>query len=367
MPTLKFIHATFPNPDRSKLAVMERLRSHKQALLAKRKGMLPPLDPDGAVDELQWQDLLHGLEIPWSERKKIERRAAAISQHHEAGSGLSHLKPAERERLEGLRDGVRLAAIPTEHHADELAAALHAEFPWMAPATEAVWQAMRRTVRCGEPGLRLPPLLLDGPPGIGKSHWARHLGTLLAVPSMVFEATVENASFGLVGSQRGWGNATPGRLLNTMLQHRIGNPVVIVDEVEKAGRASSNKGQSFGLAEALLPMLEPISARAWSCPFYEVKFDMGWVIWVLTSNNWRLLPEPLLSRCPPLRLRDLTLADLDGFVRREGARRGLSGAATEAICAALERAPARGQRPSLRVAIRMLQRADDLESAPVLH
>ena len=146
MPTLKFIHATFPDPDRSKLAVMERLRSHKQALLAKRKGMLPPLDPDGAVDELQWQDLLHGLEIPWSERKKIERRAAAFSQHHEAGSGLSHLKPAERERLEALRDGVRLAAIPTEHHADELAAALHAEFPWMAPATEAVWQAMRRSL-----------------------------------------------------------------------------------------------------------------------------------------------------------------------------------------------------------------------------
>jgi hypothetical protein len=46
----------------------------------------------------------------------------------------------------------------------------------MAPATEAVWQAMRRSVRSGEPGLRLPLLLLDGPAGIGKGHWARHLG-----------------------------------------------------------------------------------------------------------------------------------------------------------------------------------------------
>lgn len=88
MPTLKFIHATFPDPDRSKLAVMERLLGRKRALLAKRKGMLPPLDAEGAVDELQWQDLLHGIEIPWSERKKIEPRAAAISQHHEAGSGV---------------------------------------------------------------------------------------------------------------------------------------------------------------------------------------------------------------------------------------------------------------------------------------
>ena len=59
---------------------------------------------------------------------------------------------------------------------------------------------------------------------------------------MVYEATVENASFGLVGSQRNWGNSNPGRLLNTILATRVGNPVVVVDEVEKSGRAESNKG-----------------------------------------------------------------------------------------------------------------------------
>ena len=64
---------------------------------------------------------------------------------------------------------------------------------------------------------------------------------MLSVPTMVFEATTENASFGLVGSQRGWGNATPGRLINTILQHRIGNPVVVLDEVEKSGRATMGR------------------------------------------------------------------------------------------------------------------------------
>lgn len=77
---------------------------------------------------------------------------------------------------------------------------------------------------------------------------------------------------------------------------------MIVDEVEKAGQACSTKGHAFGLAEALLPLLEPLTARRWSCPYYQVKFDMSWVIWVMTSNDCRLLPEPLLSRCPPIRL-----------------------------------------------------------------
>lgn len=92
-----------------------------------------------------------------------------------------------------------------------MASVLHTGMPWMAPATDIVWQAMRRFVREGWPGLRLPPLLLDGPPGIGKSHRARRLGAQLSAPNTVIEATAENASFGIFGSQRGWSAACPGR------------------------------------------------------------------------------------------------------------------------------------------------------------
>lgn len=183
----------------------------------------------------------------------------------------------------------------------------------------------------------------------------------------MIEATGENASFGIVGSQRGWGGSHPGRLIETVLQSRIANPVMIVDEVEKAGTAVSMNGHAFGLAEALLPLLEPLTAQRWSCPYYQVKFDMSWVIWVLTSNDCRLLPEPLLSRCPPIRLRHLTLAELVAFVRREGTKRNLSATSIEAICEILSHPSLRQHQLSLRVAARMLQRAADLEQGPTLH
>ncbi len=166
----------------------------------------------------------------------------------------------------------------------------------------------------------LPPILLDAPPGIGKSHWARHLRALLSVPAMVLEAITENAPFCLVGSQRAWGNSVPGRLINTIRQHRVGNPVVVVYEVEKVGRAISTKGQSFNLAESLFSLLEPTRASAWICPFYEVKFDMGWVDPGADLEQLSVVAEPLPSRCPPIRLRELTLEDLTGFVRLGGAR-----------------------------------------------
>lgn len=226
---------------------------------------------------------------------------------------------------------------------------------------------MRRSVREGWPGLRLPPLLLDGPPGIGKSHWARRLGALLSAPVTVIEATGESASFGVVGSQRGWGGAHPGRPIETVLQTLIGNPVIVVDEVEKAGTITSNKGTAYGLTEGLLPLLEPLSARRWSCPYYQVKFDMSWVGWVMTSNDYRRLPAPLLSRCPPLRLQALTLTELIGFARRQGGARGLSETALATLVEVLEGAAMRPHHLNLRTVIRLLDRATDLQNAPTQH
>ncbi|WP_240466832.1 AAA family ATPase [Frigidibacter albus] len=297
---------------------------------------------------------------------RILRRAQRIIDLRKAASRLDHLPTQDRERLEAFRNGTRLVMIATEARADELAAELHKGMPWMAPATEIVWHAMRQSVREGWQGMRLPPLLLDGPPGIGKSYWARRLGDLLTVPVTVIEATGENATFGVVGTQRGWGNASAGRLLNTVLETRIANPIMIVDEVEKAGEATSNKGATFGLAQGLLPLLEPLTARRWSCPFYQVRFDMSWVSWVLTSNNYKLLPEPLLSRCPPMRLRNLTPAELDEFVRRDGGKRSLSDASIDAVAMALRHAQTQGVRPDLRLVSRLLQRAVFLENAPPL-
>ncbi|WP_241648275.1 P-loop NTPase family protein [Paenirhodobacter populi] len=106
--------------------------------------------------------------------------------------------------------------------------------------------------------------------------------------------------------------------------------------MEKAGTAQSDKGRSFDLTAALLPLLEPLSARNWTCPYFELPFDMGWIIWVRTSNNWRRLPDPLLSRCPPIRLASPTLEHLLAFAAHEGERRGLSPEAIDAIRAALE-------------------------------
>lgn len=298
--------------------------------------------------------------------RRIKRRAARLVAARKVADGLASLKEGERDRIMALLPDIRIARISSEHRADEIADELHGRFPWMAPATEQLWYDMRTCVREGQPGFRARPLLLDGPPGIGKSAWARSLSSLVGVPDTVFEASNENASFGLVGSQRAWGNSTPGRLIEDILRNQVANPVVVVDEVEKAGIARTTAGNAFDLAASLLPLLERMTAERWTCPYYEVQFNMAFVTWVLTTNNAQLLPEPLRSHSPPIRLRNLHVEEGVKFAEREGRMRGLSDTSIDALSEALMVSFKSTEAPSLRTIFRMIDLASNLQSKPIL-
>jgi len=298
---------------------------------------------------------------------RFRARAQVYVKRARAASGTAHLKPDEKARLAEIKDGVRAVTVKTESRADEIAAEVHAQMPWMAPATEVAWHAMRRCAQQGAPVFRLPPMLLVGPPGIGKSHWSRALAAALGVPTSLVDAAAEAASFSVAGMQRGWANAAPGKPLDTILNHGVLNPLVIVDEVEKAGAVRDTSGTRHNLTEALLALLEPISAARWECPFYRVPFDMSGIGWIMTANSRGGLPEPLLSRCPPLMLPALSLPDLIGFAEREGAARDLTAPALEAVIETLHQQRDRADALSLRVVQRMLDRAEQLERRPVLN
>lgn len=135
------------------------------------------------------------------------------------------------------------------------------------------------------------------------------------------------------------------------MSRRIGNPLIIVDEVEKAGRVTSDRGQAHDLSGAMLPLLEPLTARRWPCPCFRVQFDMSYLGWVLTANALRGVPEPFLDRCRVIQLGPIPTAELLAFARRQ----------------ALERGAARGDELSLRMVMRLIEQTEMLKGLPTLH
>ncbi len=326
----------------------------------------PPYDWDDLRD-LRRDAGLARFGLSWDDQNRLKRRAAAVvARRHRAG-GLDHLRQEDRERLKGLLGEVPAAVMPSEDRADEIAAALHEEMPWMAPATEAAWHALRRSARLGEP-VRVGPLVLVGPPGVGKTAWARRLAGRLAVASTVIDASQGLSSFSLAGSERGWSSSQPGRPLQTMIDNRIANPVIAVDEVCKASSLTSSRGVSVAFLPALLGLLEPESAQDWHCPYFKVKVDMRHLSWVMLANTLRTVPEPVLSRARVLPIPDVTLEQLQGFARVRGQAMDLPAPAVDAIVEAIGQAADRlPRRLSLRDVNRMLERAEELAAFPMKH
>jgi energy-coupling factor transporter ATP-binding protein EcfA2 len=169
---------------------------------------------------------------------------------------------------------------------------LGARAPWLSQLADIVERNTRLQLALGRPWLRLDPLLLVGPAGAGKSHWARMLAQIAACGHGEIDLGGSSDSKGLDGTNRGWGNAYPSWPAVVIARSGCANPILVVEEVDKAGGSDRN-GRAH---DALLAMLEPSSAAAYPDSCFQAGIDLSQVSWVATANSIDGLPKPLLSR-----------------------------------------------------------------------
>ena len=100
---------------------------------------------------------LYGNSLSTQDKIKIERRALRYVEQQKAATGMQHLSTNERNALRKLQNGATVSRVFNENDADVIASNLQEEMPWMGPATEHVWHAMRQSVREGRPGFKFAP------------------------------------------------------------------------------------------------------------------------------------------------------------------------------------------------------------------
>lgn len=161
----------------------------------------------------------------------------------------------------------------------------HAHFQEVIDFVYATLSGMRRQVR------RLQPILLLGPPGVGKSCFTHDLAKALDTASLVLQMDAAVTRMTLVGSDRRYSNSAAGELFNLICLREQANPIVLLDELDKAIQG--------GRDNALTPLhgiLEPVTAKRFCDISTQISFDTSMVSWVATANDADRIPPTLRSR-----------------------------------------------------------------------
>lgn len=227
-----------------------------------------------------------GLKLPIANLRNVfrphdvERKLAKLAARDHENLRATYERMLERgpERFQ-----VKPSGIPEM-------AALYEQLPNFAEALDDVKRHVALSQDSGD-GLEVTPMLLLGPPGIGKTHFARKLAELLGTGMSLVPMSSMTAGWLLSGASSQWKGAKPGKVFEALVDGQYANPVIVVDEIDKASADAQ-----YDPLGSLYSLLEHDTAEAFMDEFAEIAIDASQVIWIMTANDERSIPEPILNR-----------------------------------------------------------------------
>ena len=279
------------------MQVREKIdRNQKDYFLREQiKAIQSELGEDEDDEIKEYEDKINAANLPDSVREKLNKELNKLAKTPFGAAESTVL----RTYLDTCLDFPFSKKSSEPVTVDEARKILDADHDGLKKVKERILEFV--AVKQFSPDVKNQIICLVGPPGVGKTSVAASVARALkreyarvSLGGMHDEAEIR-------GHRKTYVGAMPGRIVTALINAKVENPVIVLDEIDKMSKDFRGDPTS-----ALLEVLDPEQNKSFRDNFMEIPIDLSDALFIATANSYEGIPTPLLDRMEIIELSTYT-------------------------------------------------------------